>query len=214
MNQSYKNKCINKAQKLLEKGEKSIISSSSDLIENRGFAREEICTGSNIYRGYYNPSPVYDLIVGKAKRGKLLKSLNVRTNTFFRYFWDQDNRLRKIIDVYKGRIAATEYLEYNRNAIIGINTDEHGLRSVCEQLYHREKIRSVAILQCFPSGGKNTIINYREERYFYFGDTIEKCIVDILDYANGEYYYYRFNYKIEYEKESITGGHIISKIIE
>ncbi len=60
---------------------------------NKRVVREELCSGSDLFLGYYNPSPSIDLVVGNIHRGKLVKRLTDKTEVTHKYGFDESDRL-------------------------------------------------------------------------------------------------------------------------
>ena len=77
--------------------------------------REEMCSGSDMFLGFYNPSPVYDLIVGNVHRGRLLKRITKSSKPSHKYGFDQNGRLCTVVtlpvdpDTYVDKRAFFEY---------------------------------------------------------------------------------------------------------
>lgn len=86
--------------------------------------------GETIHRGYYCPSPILDLIVGNAKRGRLLKRKPDFGKFTYEYGFDIDNRLIRVREVNEFTTPDTryneEYLIYNKNIVFGIEFDNTG----------------------------------------------------------------------------------------
>lgn len=60
---------------------------------------EKLCSGSDMFLGYYNPSLVYDLVVGNVHRGRLLTRVTKRTKPTHRYRFDDKNRLLTMVEI-------------------------------------------------------------------------------------------------------------------
>ena len=77
--------------------------------------REELCSGSDMFLGFYNPSPVYDLIVGNVHRGRILKRITKSSKPSHKYGFDKDGRLCTVVtlpvdpDTYVDKRAFFEY---------------------------------------------------------------------------------------------------------
>lgn len=80
---------------------------------------------SGMYRGYYCPSPVDDLIIGGCKRGKLLKRITKRTNSEREYLFDSNNRLVAVNSLLDWKAVHTEVLIYEDNLVTGIDIDNY-----------------------------------------------------------------------------------------
>ena len=111
--------------------------------------REELCSGSDMFLGFYNPSPVYDLIVGNVHRGRLLKRITKSSKPSHKYGFDKDGRLCTVVtlpvdpDTYVDKRAFFEY-SGDTAAVIGF-----------EYVYGEAEITEIA--ECsFGKDGKLT----------------------------------------------------------
>ena len=140
----------------------------------RIFSKEEYCCGSTLHRGCYQPSPVYDLIVGNAKRGKLCRSTNPRVTHHF--LFDDHQRLVLVETFHRGRISSTEYLFYENQTVIGITIDCNGfLASVSEERYEHGKISYYAIARCYYLESEYKCFDYHQEEFVYDELGLSKC---------------------------------------
>lgn len=88
----------------------------SDL--SSGIERREYSSGGELLpRGFYCPSPIYDIVTGNCDRGKLLKRVTARSKPTYEYCFDKDNKLIIVNHLYENR---SEVLEYIDNVVIGI----------------------------------------------------------------------------------------------
>ena len=94
-------------------------------------AREQVAVwqyargGVTLQRGYYCPSPVYDLVVGGANRGRLLKSpARCKTPPDFIYGFDGQGRLILVDGPYSSLTKGPYY----REAVLREDGREIGLR--------------------------------------------------------------------------------------
>ena len=83
--------------------------------------------GEIIHRGYYCPSPILDLIVGNAKRGRLLKRKPDFGKYSYEYVFDKENRLVRVRGVNEFTTPDSrydeEYLIYNKDIVYGVEFD-------------------------------------------------------------------------------------------
>lgn len=102
--------------------EKQIIIHQNEMIQKVSMQKEMITHmkygvgGLNLYRGYYNPSPILDLVVGNCSRGRLTKKYNVNVDDYL-YGFDHDNNLIFVAGIYKkklGDIELVEQIEYGQ----------------------------------------------------------------------------------------------------
>lgn len=108
--------------------------------------RKEYSNNENgIYRGYYCPSPVDDLIIGGCRRGKLLKRITKRTNPDREYLFDSNNRLVAVNSLLDWKAVQTEVLIYEDNLVTGIDIDnyDNSVSEISECTYDSDgKIKS------------------------------------------------------------------------
>ncbi len=65
--------------------------------------------GESMYRGYYHPSPVQELIVTNVTRGRLTKKPPL-SGSYYQYRFDADGNLLSVNQYQKKKLTATEYL--------------------------------------------------------------------------------------------------------
>ena len=138
----------------IEQAQKTIIS------------RETHCCGSTLHRGYHHPSPVYDLIVGNTKRGKLNTKSNHQLT--HRYYYNSEDKLVRIEYLHADRVSYIEYLNYCGQSIKGITVDCNGfLSAVTEERYSDNRINFFSITRCYHVGDDDKCFDYHEEEYYY-----------------------------------------------
>ena len=138
------------------------------------FAKEEYCCGATLHRGYYHPSPVYDLIVGNTKRGKLCPSRTAQVTN--RFLFDHYDRLVRVETFHRERISTVEYLFYENQKVQGITIDSNGyLASVSEEQHEDGKIVYYAIARYYYSDGKYTCFDYHQEEFTYDAHGLFRC---------------------------------------
>lgn len=97
--------------------------------------RKEYSTGGKLlYRGYYCPSPVYDIVTGNCNRGKILNKITSKSKLTHEYCFDNNDKLIIINYLYSDYI---EILEYFNNIVIGItfSLNLNEIISVTECIY-------------------------------------------------------------------------------
>lgn len=103
--------------------------------------RKEYASGSTLHRGFYCPSPTYDIIIGNTKRGKLLGHLTKASKPSHEYGFDADGRLLYCAWLRDGQPTQTEYLVYEGDRILGITLDHDGsLSCLTEETLHNGRI--------------------------------------------------------------------------
>lgn len=96
-----------------------------DLAVKSAVRKEYSNNESGMYRGYYCPSPVDDLIIDGCRRGKLLKRITKRTNPDKEYLFDSNNRLVAVNSLLDWKAVHTEVLIYEDNLVTGIDIDNY-----------------------------------------------------------------------------------------
>ena len=157
-----------KAEKMLQWGIKASKDQSLMRHPSEEYAKEEYCVGATLHRGYYHPSPVYDLLVGNEKRGGLRTKPTRSKNISHRYFFDKSNKLVCIECFYQERISYTEYLCYDGNRILGFTIDCNGfLAAVSEEIYEGNRMVLFSLMNCYFINEHYVCFQYREEHYYY-----------------------------------------------
>lgn len=144
------------------------------VVEHRSIpcGRVELCANSRyLHRGFYCPSPVLDLLVTNARRGRILKRPTERSNITNRYVYDTSGRLIFTENYINGKMVSSEYLKYYENVVYGITIGMSG-RIICasEERYANSCIESY---QCayYSGNGENTICYRMDgENYQYDED--------------------------------------------
>lgn len=134
--------------------------------------RKEYSNNENgIYRGYYCPSPVDDLIIGGCRRGKLLKRITKRTNPDREYLFDSNNRLVAVNSLLDWQAVHTEVLIYEDNLVTGIDIDnyDNSISEISECTYDSDnKIKSFLTASISSNKTiKTTIEEIELEKYSY-----------------------------------------------
>lgn len=164
----------------------------------------QYCMGSSLYRGYYHPSPVYDLLVGNVKRGRLVKNIHGSLAPCHHYLFDKDGRLRAIENFYNGCVTHVERLLYLENQRIGINISCHGiLNTVTREVYDGERLMCLAIAHCEQIRDYHYCFDYLEEHYHY--DEEGLCACDFVAYSPQSGYTMESEFHFER-----SGGYIVS----
>lgn len=181
MDASISDICREKANYLMKRG--IALSQATDFEPFGLFSgKEEFCTGSSLHRGYYHPSPIYDIVVGNTKRGRLLKLHTNAKDYSHRYIYGMDNTLKSVETIFHNRKAFTEYLLHETNKRVGITLDCFGnLSAVSEELYANNQLVCFSIVNCIFDGREYSYYNYHAENYYY--DSIGIIACDFLNYS-------------------------------
>lgn len=131
----------------------------------------EVSTGGvTIPRGYYCPSPIIDIVIGNASRGKLLKRPSKRSHIAYRYGFDKQG---KLVFVYKEEDKHKEFIVRKGNTELGIGFLEfEGLEldpevtDITYCTYHEDgKIQSYTYGRYYAD--ERRIIEIQKEDYIY-----------------------------------------------
>ncbi|MBR2714675.1 MAG: hypothetical protein IKB73_00510 [Ruminococcus sp.] len=111
--------------------------------------KEELCSGSDLFLGYYNPSPSIDLVVGNIHRGKIVKRLTDKTEVTHQYGFDENDRLILV------KIVPPAFCENNDEYIV-LEYDGNYVNLICFR--NDEKCRGIYQLGQFEYDDKNRLI--------------------------------------------------------
>ncbi len=106
---------------------------------NAEVVREQYAVGGDLHRGFYCPSPVFDIVIGNTHRGKLLKRLTIRSHPSHTYRYNKDDRMILVTDQYNRH----EIILRNGNVETGILFYDKGkISSISECIYDGNRIQS------------------------------------------------------------------------
>ena len=158
-----------KAIQLLEIGKKFIADEGAIAHRSIPRGKEELGIQSRyLHRGAYCPSPVLDLLITNAKRGKILVRPNARSKITNRYVFDLSGKLAFIDNYIDEKMVSSEYLIYKMNTVYGITIGMSGrMMCVSEEEYLGERI--LRYTRAFYSDGKESMYCYQidSEKYDY-----------------------------------------------
>jgi hypothetical protein len=193
---------------------------ANKLSELRSLAQKEVVKfeyskgGETIHRGYYCPSPVFDLIVGGAKRGKLYKRKPSFGKYSYEYGFDKNGRLMRVKDVNEFTTPDScfdeEYLLYGDNVVYGLEFDHmNELRVVSKCMYDHGNIvqyqRSV--------GGNEKYDDLHCEKYLYENGLLSEVTI-FFNAIPSMGIYEENRYTVEQDGDGniirLTGGEIVN----
>lgn len=171
--QRFREECLR-----LEAIAKELLPSVALLEENclRDTVRKEYAAGSDLHRGYYCPSPTYDLVVGNTKRGKLLKKPAVLSKPSHEYGYDAQGRMLYCKWLDSDRVSMTEYLIHQGNTVYGILVDRDGdISTITEEVYSDGKLTGYLQGLCIPCGSSFQCGEINCEYYEYDAEGLFRC---------------------------------------
>ena len=165
---------------------------------NAKVVRTEYSSGGEVLpRGYYCPSPIYDIVTGNCKRGKLLKRMTSRSKPTYEYCFDKDDKLIVVNHLFDN---CAEILEYHNDVVIGITFSKEEnieITSVIESKYD-ENGRIISFISAHSSYNDCYMDHLEKESYTYNQMGLYKA--ESFDYLDNEksglvnYYRYAFEH--------------------
>lgn len=141
-------------------------------------SRTEIGQASLQHRGFYDPSPVDDIIIGNAKRGKLLKRLSPRSKDYIIFCFDDQDQLIMVKKFWNRKQCYTEYLQSQDDQIFGVCLDISGeITVIVHENYNRQRIARYRKALYNKNEGVTSIV---EEHYFYDEQGLKTCEVHTI----------------------------------
>lgn len=142
---------------------------AAELYNNaeKSIVREECAVrGEVLHRGYYHPSPIFDIVIGRCNRGNLLKRINKRSKITFRYGFDESNRLVVVKNCSNSINEQKELIIYSDNTVLGISIDSDGtIYYLCEEVYDNDKL--IELTRAAYCNHSNEISDLHKEKYLY-----------------------------------------------
>lgn len=143
---------------------------------NDRIARIEIGSRSDLHRGVYCPSLVYDIFVSNIKRGRILKRLTRQSSNYYIYSFEESGRLVSAENFINGK-SVFERLFYTDNHIYGIILDQWGhVLQGSHEIYAEGTIISYQKALFSYHNGSYDLMNLVKEDYTYSPDGLRQCI--------------------------------------
>lgn len=172
------NSCISKCMHL-EKKAISFIGKHDKIFEEINGQVNDFKYGKGgclIHRGYFCPSPIRDVIIGNAKRGRLLRQHRSTDIIDYKYGFDSNKMLRMIVYIQKRK---NEFVFYDNSTELSVVYDKNNnVAQVSECIYAFGKIISYA-MGLFDEYTKR-IREFYCENYIYSLDGISKADICTL----------------------------------
>lgn len=193
-----------KANDLINVGKNLIRDSSFMEKKQAPYFREEFCTGSTLHRGYYHPSPVYDLVIGNTRRGRMTRQPATGKNTSERYLYDENGCLERVESFYNDRISYIEYILHSEKVQIGVTIDLDGrLAAISEEIFENNRIKGFSLVNCTQIGENYNIFNIHIENFYYDEVGLIEC--DFQNLSPGSGYLIDRRYRFERRDGFLTG---------
>lgn len=107
--------------------------------KNAILEQEYATGGETIYRGFYCPSPIYDILMGGCNRGRILKRFSNNSRPTYVYGFAENHKL--VITDFVHSEWKEVLIDYD-NTVIGIAFDKEEVTAISECIYQSGKISS------------------------------------------------------------------------
>ncbi len=201
---------IKEAEQLYQAGQKFLRENQMAAYQEATVHHEEYAVQCKyIHRGYYCPSPVVELIVGRIKRGKLLKRRTARSRIAYRYVFCDSKRIHYVERFCENGTRIPEYLVYDGDCVYGFTVEDGKLTEITKEIYENGRIVRFLYLLPFVRENKFEIMEFRQECYFYDDLGIAECeLITIMEefIANRRYRFGRCDgYLVDYVETDSDG---------
>ena len=181
---------------------------------DKQIVRVEYGTGGTVVRrGWYHPSPIIDLVIGRSSRGKLLKRPTERSKITHKWCFDDQNKLIRTDTFYENATGAPsiEYYIYEENKRIGISYSSYDKHiQILEENFDSGRIQDFLNLSFskfkIKENGNTEVIKHicgNFERYSYNEKGIDTA--DIYDF-DAEYLFEHDRFYFEHDVEGYLSG--------
>ena len=184
-----------------------------ELFYGDQIAYTQVAANATIHRGVYCPSPIYDIIIGRTHRGKILQRPTKRSNITHQYYFDSKGKLCCIRRIHKGNHTGTEFLIPEEGRIYGITIGLDGnLTAVCVESYIASRLQSYCIAEYCWIGPEVSCFRFRLEEYGYDNEGLSSCDVytfnPIVQLCEHELYQFEREdgYLSAYTVSKVVGG--------
>lgn len=146
--------------------------------------REYSVGGEMIIRGYYCPSPIYDIVSSNCNRGRMLKRVTSRSRPSYEYCFDKDNKLIIVNYCHSDAVEILDYL--GEDIVFGVTfypNSEYEIGSIVESKIQRDGriVSFIKALSCYNDG---VIDELEKEVYSY--DATGLCNAKVFHYLHQE----------------------------
>ena len=136
--------------------------------------RVEYATGSTLRRGFYCPSPVFELIVGNTKRGKISHRKPATAKHWHMYGFNRNNNLLWCREYYNGNASYTEHLIYENSHVYAVQAEAHSgrLSRFTDEFYEKGQLTKLMFGMFGIDGECQELLT---ETYQYDNEGIVAC---------------------------------------
>lgn len=154
--------------------------------------REAYATGGElIHRGYLCPSLIKDIVVGKVKRGRIVKKKPSANKEYCIYGFDKDDNL-----ITAQRDDDKEFIIREDGVEMGIVFSEHwGIKEISECRYKNGKLLSYGHYLYEPF--EKYVNDFQKEEYTYGEKTMKVDYYQCTNHKHILITYYEYNFTLE-----------------
>lgn len=169
---------------------KSVLACCHYEMKNKITRVEKSVGGLDLFRGYYCPSIIEDIVIGNVSRGKILKKITGKSKPNFTFCFDSNNNLVMVKGYYR------EIIFKKGNHELGIEFKKgYKIRSINECIYENGKIKSITrVFFDVFNRGKSEASEYKKEVYHYKRDRL------IVEYFECEKFFLASDWSIHQTK--------------
>lgn len=174
-------------------------------------AYSQVAADGTIHRGVYCPSPIYDIMIGRTHRGRILQKPTKRSNITHQYHFDRNGRLCCIKRLYKGKHVSTEFMLYRDEKTLGITLDLNGiLVAVCEEYHHEGKLQHYCYAEYCQYNQQSCCFRFRLEEYGYDREGLCSCDVHTFNPILQRYEHELYQFE---RKEGYLSSYTVTKLV-
>jgi hypothetical protein len=131
--------------------------------------------GETIQRGFYNPSPIVDIVMGNANRGKILKRITPKSKPVRKYLFDEFGML-VLVENFPLNIGCKEIIIRQNDMETGISFDDNGIQALSECIYRGNQILSYVF--CLYNTYESRVFDYTKEEFEYSESGLTDVYID------------------------------------
>lgn len=194
--QSCIDQYLQKIQHLISVGLMKIGEENTESYLLQRYSGHEYCTNASLHRGFYHPSPIYDIVVGNTQRGRIHKAKPDQTKITHRFLYGADGSLDCVETYSQGRVAYVEHLYYDGDMRLGVSIDKNNrIAAVCEERFAKNQLVDFFILNCVFIDEHYECYSARSEHYLYNDSGLCECDFVVISPKSGSMIQkkYRFN---------------------
>lgn len=176
-----------------------------DTAVEKAVKKEFAIKGVTLYRGYYCPSPILDIVVGNINRGKILMRVTGRSKPTYEYGFDEQDKLVLVQHLHNEEFdnistESAEVILHKEKSVVGIliniyKNGEKTIKAVSESIYDEQK-RIVSFSYGYLSE-KGNINELNKEIYSYDEEGLKTS--EVYSYEGSGYSLHKYTFEHDSE---------------